>query len=363
MGGPAVSVYFVYRCPYVGPTEKYIKKFDDATVLDWFRRHWEPVPLDQAWDHAARVLGTEVYSFGSVFETIAEESLPEPTDIEEVMAAVQGVYNNAICYEEHCIQILTDDDELGMVYYFFDDVFLKRNAYRAAYLLHEDWKLPDGQGKEGWKPKQAVKKWNARLHRKGAGKIYTSLLDPCSDACNYEDLDENFAHRIDGVRIPEFCQRVMQTAAGDVEGTDYLPGLREVLFSANLFDSPAEMAFVQAIRSDPSDEVNWAVYSDWLEERGERKAGYHLLEAALRRMPSGGCNKLQPKQPANPERYLIHVGDHVVQAYFHLCDDDFDQWFLFDDLWGSAHPALANSLIRWATRWDVLSTGRETRQE
>jgi hypothetical protein len=35
--------------------------------------------------------------------------------------------------------------------------------------------------------------------------------------------------------------------------------------------------------------------------------------------------------------------------------DLFHQWFLFDDLWAAAHPALADGVLKFARRWDVLS--------
>ena len=35
-----MSVYFVYRCPYIAPAGKHLKRFDDDTVLDWFRKRW-----------------------------------------------------------------------------------------------------------------------------------------------------------------------------------------------------------------------------------------------------------------------------------------------------------------------------------
>ncbi len=39
-----MSTYFVCRSPYYGPSGKYLKRFPDATVLDWFRNHWRADP-------------------------------------------------------------------------------------------------------------------------------------------------------------------------------------------------------------------------------------------------------------------------------------------------------------------------------
>jgi hypothetical protein len=37
-----VAVYFVSRChDQAGPAARYVKRFADATVLDWFRNHWD----------------------------------------------------------------------------------------------------------------------------------------------------------------------------------------------------------------------------------------------------------------------------------------------------------------------------------
>ena len=37
-----MAVYFVYRCDEIGePTGLHRRRFGDATVIDWFRRHWQ----------------------------------------------------------------------------------------------------------------------------------------------------------------------------------------------------------------------------------------------------------------------------------------------------------------------------------
>ena len=53
-----MAVYFVYRCGYLGPTCLYRRRFDDATVLDWWRRHWVGIADgDAAIAHAEEVAG------------------------------------------------------------------------------------------------------------------------------------------------------------------------------------------------------------------------------------------------------------------------------------------------------------------
>jgi hypothetical protein len=76
-----VSVYFTYRRHNLGPSGKYTRRFDDDTVLDWFRNRWRPVPdVNEAntswWQDTFGC--PSVYGLGSLFEAIGTHSLPPP---------------------------------------------------------------------------------------------------------------------------------------------------------------------------------------------------------------------------------------------------------------------------------------------
>jgi uncharacterized protein (TIGR02996 family) len=170
-------------------------------------------------------------------------------------------------------------------------------------------------------------------------------------ACEYLD-DLSPVWEIKGVRVPGLCRWLM--SLGSAKEEDYgwsMVRLREVLLSGDLAETDEELAFLLALRENPQDDLNWNAYTDWLSERGGRAAGHHLLERAL------------PHLTTKTSLGLDQVGDHVVQTFAAYREDDHDHWFFFDDLWGAAHPALADALLRYATRWDILSTGNESRQE
>src|SRR5262249_39594469 len=65
-------------------------------------------------------------------------------------------------------------------------------------------------------------------------------------------------------------------------------------------------------------------------------------------------------------QFRVQVEEHVAQLCFrdHVWrlprrnQNIYEQWVLFDDLWASAHADLANSILRYVQRWDVLSTSR-----
>jgi hypothetical protein len=66
--------------------------------------------------------------------------------------------------------------------------------------------------------------------------------------------------------------------------------------------------------------------------------------------------------PADPSRSQIQVEDHLAQFCVNWVapgnkygPEEFFRWILFDDLWASAHPDLADSILRYVNRWNVLS--------
>jgi len=129
---------------------------------------------------------------------------------------------------------------------------------------------------------------------------------------------------------------------------------------SNLLEIPKkaerqEKAFLQALQKNPDDDATWAAYADWLTERGESSPGIVLLRRALARCQP--C--VDWAGQAEPKKNLIHVEDHLAQGCLHAGTIDsphYHQWIFFDDQWASAHSDLANGILRFAARWDVLST-------
>jgi hypothetical protein len=141
---------------------------------------------------------------------------------------------------------------------------------------------------------------------------------------------------------------------------------------------PMEEAFLSAIRTNPSDAASWAAWNDWRSERGMEPPGIGLLRDAFARMARlpGSVQdelgrktsprellKIEKKHGAKVRKTpksLIHGEEHLLQMCLDGSHDDetgpyFGQWILFDDLWASAHPELADALLTWCARWDVLS--------
>jgi uncharacterized protein (TIGR02996 family) len=352
-----MAVHFVYRSHYHGPTGLYVKHFDEPSILDWFRNRWRGVRYDDgAHRYAEEVLGTGVYGFASLFDAIAEHSVAPPRSNRALQEALeQHLYvEGEVLFSSHLVQVLTDDDDIQLAYYFFDDEYLAKHGKRAAFLLHEGWQMPPGAGASGFR---AAEKTTRVGKARGEGTTYLVFHD-FWDSGNLDDIEGAF--RIDGVRLPQLAQYLARNelpADGCCLGYD-VPALKAQLFPKGKKAKAPEDPFLFAIRANPEDDAPWLIFDDWLAERAGQPGGSFILERALR-----GVSRLVPGNydnwKFNPKKSLVQVEEHVAVFGRHVarwprCDDMYHQWYFFDDLWASAHPDLANAILRYANRWDVL---------
>jgi hypothetical protein len=96
------------------------------SVLAWFQRAWR---LAREGRSLRGELGGEVHGLDALFDTIASRKLAVPaTELD--LAAMLGKYLRAerdLETEPHFIHAETDDDEVEIEYFLFDDVFLESN--------------------------------------------------------------------------------------------------------------------------------------------------------------------------------------------------------------------------------------------
>jgi uncharacterized protein (TIGR02996 family) len=353
-----MSVYFVYRTTYNAFLEKHVRRFDDASVLAWARRVWEPVEDGgRAFEHAKVLLGgLEVYTFERLFTGIAEDGAPPPEDMDGVAAGFGRLYVNELQHGPHHLQLLTDDDETEMAVYLFDDHYRAANPGRADFLLHDGSELPAGESDAPAGP--LADTWALKHAGDGEG-VLSPIALVALDSCNLSDLGvETF--RIEGLRLDGLCRFLLQHPEEDGLGVD-LEGTRGSLLELLAKPAGEDAGFLAAIRDEPAEPVHWGAYSDWLLERGRPPAGLHLLERALRHAEAS-----QGRGNRDPSRDLTRVTPHLAQACKHegkwpdkeflwfTPSDTFETWIFFDDRWAAAHPTLAQGLVRFATRWDVL---------
>jgi uncharacterized protein (TIGR02996 family) len=377
-----MPVYFAYRSFDLGPTGKYLKRFEDDTVLAWFRRHWDHLAvedIEQADERLTEALGCDGWFMYNPFRMAAVQGLRPPKTDRTLLARLRRYIGAGdFAGTPHCLQVFTEEDGEGGALYYFDGHFLKRSAGLAAYLLHDDWRLPSGAGDGRFAPSVST---DTRRVGDGPGATYVVILERESKY-PLDDLADGY--RIEGIRLPELAQFLccLPPDTND-EGGHWHGRLRQLpaLMLAGVKASDrTEKALLRAVRSAPGDALSWAAWADWRQERGGEPPGIGLLRDAFTRR-ARFTGRLQEKLPRDPDlevgcralleleakcrgelrakpRSLVHVEEHLAQMCLDVGYTDepyFSQWYFFDDLWASAHPDLANAILRFAARWDVLS--------
>jgi uncharacterized protein (TIGR02996 family) len=365
-----MTVWFAYRCHYDLPATRFVKRFKEPTLVEWFRNHCKPsTDYDDAERHVQELLGIQPHGFGYFLTRLGEANVPPPRNNRELQAgfgywSVEGEW----LFQPHAIQGLDDDDEEEMAFYLFDDVFAARYPERVAWLTLEDWRLPADVGTGSFTPIFPTRKLKPR--GRWEGSTYLIFLS-AGDALELTDLHME-AWRLDGVRLPQLARYLASASEAKREDHQWsreVLDLAEEILGEGADSDPMEKAFLEELRANPLDETHWNIFSDWLEEQGRPTADHWLLQRALDRIGKRPLHRhpIETTPEDTPNLSCWRVEPHVAQLCLHGATvwtrNCFDHWVLFDDLWASAHPDLANSLIRQLDRWDVLSSPRRSRSE
>jgi hypothetical protein len=364
--------WFVYRSPYEGPSGRRVRRLPDATPLAWFQRLWQTTADEERFDRDADAhdwveanleadLGGHVYGLSSVFSTSdngasaslrADRRGPLPAstwqELEELLRRhlhVEGGPHDQIHVDEHSVRVGTDDDEVDLAYYFFDDT-LAAASDQTAYLLLEDWRLPVALGEGGRFDEPAgVRRLTAR--RGGTGASYVVALKP----------EDHFAHSCDlvpptvlvGVRLPELAShlRSVRPSPADPGWPATLLILRSLVAPMDQRVGPTLRRYTHSVgrmqERDAAEQVRRSATQGHATAHG-------ALEELLQRPPPGqGTSWSEP----DAARSCVSDTEHLVQALVHVHElFGYERWYLFDDVWADSHPELAASLLRYASSWD-----------
>jgi hypothetical protein len=93
------------------------------SVLVWFQRTWTVAEDLAALDER---LGGRVQGLDDFFEAVAAARLPVPADDAELARAIEAhlPVERDLEVEDHFLHVVTDDDEIEIAYWLFDDAFL-----------------------------------------------------------------------------------------------------------------------------------------------------------------------------------------------------------------------------------------------
>lgn len=352
-----MGVYFALRTHYDYPTGKYLRYFpEDDSVLEWFQRHWQGRSDEDSAKpgYGYEILGCSVYGFDSLFEAIAEHELTPPKTMRQLSALLnEHLYvEGEILTSANALQVLTDDDELELAYYFFDDHFIVKHPEKAAYLLHDNWELPSStEAVSSRLPSLPIGVKTLPNSGKGAGAVYTIFLS-FYDSSNLSDLDGTY--RIPGIRLTD----LMNYLRGCVPNEDWVVDL-QLLRALTAVPQGAEKKELQDVLTEastiPVPSVSETLYKLKF-GKGSPAEDRAKMVKALAKIDTDYARKFG-KEP------LLQMDEHIAQLSFHTstwytASGDvslYYRWILFDDVWFRAHPALGHSILRFGTRWDVLT--------
>jgi hypothetical protein len=366
-----LSLFFVYRSPYAGPTGKLVRRLDADTILEWFRRSWDVAARGQDEDEWATSamkwveaeLGFDVYDLWSIFAAVPELALspPESDDqLADYLSKYLGV-EGSVFVSPRAIQAHTNDDELELVYYLFDEPFAREHPERTAYLLHEGWRLPAATGDRPFSPDIDVPElsWGGS----GEGTTYLVFLAP-HPRLYFEDISRDQPRRIEGVRLPDLGDSLR----GAGPAPDWPLELRLLRLAACRAGGDWPRAAFDRAVGLPLDQLKAfdRNRTDWPSARKMGLAGDILigsperaeaeLEAFLRLVPPFVLERGHRERDQWPssialDRHLVQFSIRPFGSYF---EGLYHQWILFDDRWAGKNEHLAQSL-RYSSRWDVLS--------
>ncbi|GII91199.1 hypothetical protein [Sinosporangium siamense] len=362
--------WFVYRSPYEGPLGKRVRRLPDASVLDWFRRGFEMAGdvLADIDDWIESELNGDVYGLSSLFEAARAHRLSAPAGWDELGEVLEEhlYFEREVRVDPAAVRVFTDDDEVQVAYFFFDDSFVEVHPDWVDFQLWERERLPDIPVIEEIRENEEVSlpaHVSQLLHqfRQPLQARPFTPLDPVHELALPPSAAEGVTYvvvqqpdgqclrylrpvAITGARVPDLADRLREPS----DEWDGVLGLLRALLA------PDERELGPALHR-----CNRWPWSETGPETGGL-AGEHAAvhERAMARLDSGEASPapLDPyTEGRDPAKTVVHTTSHMVQMSIHVSGIfGYEQWFLFDDLWAAAHVSLARSLLRYGTAWDPL---------
>lgn len=399
-------VHFVCRSQYEAPLGHRIVRFQEPDVLTWFQNHWigndegwlrdpslrDHLPDDlppSDWDDAdyqelyyqrtLSLFGGKVMGFNAIWDAMRTWG-SAPTDLEylETFLSTFHYPEGEMTFHPHALQTITDDDQIDIAWYLFDDEFANAHPERISYLLHPTWDFPStSSASEGsLLTTDSLRKLDIKPGL-GKGATYCVFLS-ATDGETLNDITGTF--RVDGVRLPEFSDHLCrQSVSLKTTKWDWLAptwpeeliqlrafllskpdkSLSEVIGEADCETLYRRLSFPRGLLDFRYEEKNPSVLTgnrqdcedDWQRLREFLKTRTEEAHSSWRR------TEHPPLVQATPHftqvRFRSHYSTKKELTWSHQWNQTWACLF-FDDLWAGAHPKIAESLLHYGGSWRLL---------
>lgn len=384
------TVYLVMRSQYEVPVGHRVLKFEEPGLLAWFQKYWRKEGVLE-----------ELKAPFAIASAMEEWKGRAPADLSQLRKFAATIYSEGgIIFDEHAIQSIHNDDEIDTPWYLFDDSLALRHPERVAYLLHEDWRLPESFASEGIK--LDGKDLKHVTEQAGEGSVYGVFLS-AYDGGTVTDITGNF--RFDGVRLPVFAKYLAEGTSPVKEqwdGTNAAAWPEELLLLRSLVLKSGQESFEGFLRMVSPQDLNHRCkearelnsFRFGLRTRhGSKKPGSTTIGTSAISDPSRFlegdadiCKKdwqifewhLHKLEEKNKSSAWTHsMREPLIQASSHLCQIRFIEdstlslsdakrhhthtwaYFFFDDLWLAENRVLGESILRYGAGEDVLQVGED----
>ncbi len=336
-------VYLVYRTAHEFPLARKVLAYEDANLLDWFRRIWPPQVDDPKtyWesfyeDHFDPTGLNGICGMGGLWQDMIDHGQAPESD-EALISWLNGraFSEGNIEMKEHTFQSYADADELEYTVIIFDSTFANAHPDRVEFLIREDWKLPESFSQE---TNELIFQWDGKpndLAPTGSGKGETfAVLIVVDDCCWLTDLLGPY--RFTRTRVPQLASFLRDVEEEVIEESEQI----EAWFSPEKW-RPELIRLRSLARENPS--ADFEEILRLFDSQAEQ-------EFANRYPPSGVWSYERLPSTMQVSKHMIQIAfGKISTSTYSGSEDTTWSWCFFDDVWANAHPDLANSLL-WAAK-------------
>jgi len=329
-----MATNFILRSPYL-PANRSIYRLDAPSPLDWFRSVWPRLRQDADITSKTLLEAENLYGFCSFADHVREQHLAAPTTSTELQTLLsENWYTNNVECRDGYVLVETDDDEVELAFWWVsDDVLFAKQEHFACYATDP---LPTEIGSGGFDPGFDMARAG---HAGGVGTVFCVFVTVW-DGGNLDGLPGPIEVR--GLRLPGFADW-LRAAPGNTTLTGLssshsghlleLDWLALVARHNAVLDLPALLRRLAEVSPNRASDR-------WKEIRGGTLSEDELRKG-VRWLGGASAPEVSVQGGANSLEFRLYDGFN-----WHV-------WFLFDDLWASAHPVLARSLMRFGMPIDV----------
>lgn len=306
-----MKIYFAYRDVYQ-PTNRFLKEFEADSILDFFQKNWQILGNDEKY---AEFLGVDVYGFPLTQRTEDDDWIcpPVPQTFDDLAENLQGyVYSNEVLASPNCIQVHTDDDEVELAWYVFDEHYKNENMDKVALWFYQELPTQITQAVDFEIKNDELEEFALGESEENSYLIANTIYDS-------ENFEAIKSLKISGSNLIELAQNLKVYQFTD----DYKYGL-DVL------------KLLKAISKKDIITNNQDLFQEF--------AKYNLEGI-------GDFDNINFKHQEGVDS--IKVSEHLIEIGVSSMGVFYNYYVLFDEKWAESYPELANSLIHFGTTWEI----------